>query len=53
MEGTPCLGVGADSGSEEAVAGMARTIYGDPERYVQQYWSQIPGMYFTGDGRAG
>jgi acetyl-CoA synthetase len=29
---------------------MARTIYGDPDRYVKQYWSQIPGMYFTGDG---
>ncbi len=30
--------------------GMLRTIYGDPDRYVQQYWSQIPGCYFTGDG---
>ncbi len=30
--------------------GMLRTIYGDPDRYVQQYWSQIPGVYFTGDG---
>ena len=30
--------------------GMLRTIYGDPDRYVQQYWSQIPGIYFTGDG---
>jgi acetyl-CoA synthetase len=29
---------------------MLRTIYGDPERYKEQYWSQIPGMYFTGDG---
>ena len=29
---------------------MLRTIYGDPERYEQQYWSQLPGMYFTGDG---
>ena len=29
---------------------MLRTIYGDPDRYEQQYWSQIPGMYFTGDG---
>jgi acetyl-CoA synthetase len=29
---------------------MLRTIYGDPDRYVQQYWSQISGMYFTGDG---
>jgi acetyl-CoA synthetase len=29
---------------------MLRTIYGDPERYVKQYWSDIPGVYFTGDG---
>jgi acetyl-CoA synthetase len=30
--------------------GMLRTIFRDPDRYVQQYWSQIPGTYFTGDG---
>ena len=29
---------------------MLRTIYGDPERYKEQYWSQIPGTYFAGDG---
>ncbi len=29
---------------------MLRTIYGDPERYASQYWSQLPGWYFTGDG---
>jgi acetyl-CoA synthetase len=29
---------------------MARTIYGDQERYEQAYWSEIPGSYFTGDG---
>ena len=29
---------------------MLRGIYGDPERYVKQYWSQQPGVYFTGDG---
>jgi acetyl-CoA synthetase len=29
---------------------MLRTIYGDPDRYVRQYWSQISGAYFTGDG---
>ena len=29
---------------------MMRTIYGDPERYKRQYWSDIPGVYFTGDG---
>jgi acetyl-CoA synthetase len=30
--------------------GMLRTVWGDEERYVQQYWSQQPGVYFTGDG---
>jgi acetyl-CoA synthetase len=29
---------------------MLRTIYGDAPRYQEQYWSQIPGSYFTGDG---
>ena len=29
---------------------MARTVYGDPERYGQTYFSEIPGSYFTGDG---
>jgi acetyl-CoA synthetase len=29
---------------------MARTIYGDPERYKKAYFSDIPGSYFTGDG---
>jgi acetyl-CoA synthetase len=29
---------------------MLRTIYGDDERYKGQYWSDIPGCYFTGDG---
>ena len=29
---------------------MLRTVYGDPNRYVHQYWSDIPGVYFTGDG---
>jgi acetyl-CoA synthetase len=29
---------------------MLRTIYRDPDRYIQQYWSRFPGIYFTGDG---
>ncbi len=30
---------------------MLRGIYGDPERYVQQYWSRwTPDIYVTGDG---
>jgi acetyl-CoA synthetase len=28
---------------------MLRTVYKDPDRYVQQYWSRYPGMYTTGD----
>ncbi len=29
---------------------MMRTIWGDDERYRRQYWSEIEGVYFTGDG---
>jgi acetyl-CoA synthetase len=29
---------------------MARTIYGDPNRFQQAYFSEVPGSYFTGDG---
>ena len=28
---------------------MLRNIYGDPDRYVSQYWSKYPGKYLTGD----
>jgi len=28
---------------------MIRTIWGDPKRYEEQYWSRVPGSYFTGD----
>ena len=30
--------------------GMLRTIYRDPERYKTNYFAQIDGAYFTGDG---
>ena len=29
---------------------MLRTIFNDPDRYVSQYWSEIAGTYFAGDG---
>jgi acetyl-CoA synthetase len=29
---------------------MARTIWGDPDRWRRQYWERFPGAYFTGDG---
>lgn len=30
--------------------GMLRGIYGDESRFRKQYWSEIEGVYFTGDG---
>jgi acetyl-CoA synthetase len=52
MEGKPVpLGSGGYLVIRKPWPAMLRTIYGDPDRYVQQYWSQIPdGTYFTGDG---
>jgi len=29
---------------------IARSIWGDPERYEETYFSEMPGIYFTGDG---
>ena len=29
---------------------MLRGIYGDPERYLETYWSRFAGRYFAGDG---
>ncbi len=29
--------------------GMLRTLYKDPERYKQVYWSRFPNVYLTGD----
>jgi acetyl-CoA synthetase len=29
---------------------MLRGIFNDPDRYVKQYWSDVKGFYFTGDG---
>ena len=50
-EGTP---VPAGSGGYLVIKkpwpAMLRTIYGDDERFKKQYWSDIPGVYFTADG---
>jgi acetyl-CoA synthetase len=29
---------------------MLRTIWGDDQRYIDNYWSRFEGMYFAGDG---
>jgi len=35
---------------KEPWPGMMRTVFHDPDRFKQTYFSQFPGMYFTGDG---
>ena len=30
--------------------GQMRTIYGDQDRFIETYFKQFPGYYFTGDG---
>ncbi len=29
---------------------VARSIWGDHDRYLKTYWSEVPGFYFSGDG---
>ncbi|MBN8248426.1 MAG: acetate--CoA ligase [Verrucomicrobia bacterium] len=29
---------------------MLRGIWGDPKRFKEVYWTEVPGSYFTGDG---
>jgi acetyl-CoA synthetase len=35
---------------DEPWPSMLRGIWGDPERYVETYWSRFKGKYFAGDG---
>jgi acetyl-CoA synthetase len=30
--------------------GMLRGIWGDPQRFMETYWNEVKGCYFTGDG---
>ena len=50
-DGTPC---GPNEGGflviKKPWPSMLRGIHGDPERYTKPYWTEIPGVYFTGDG---
>jgi acetyl-CoA synthetase len=47
IEETEAAGVLAIS---DSWPGQMRTVYGDHERFVQTYFTQYPGFYFTGDG---
>jgi acetyl-CoA synthetase len=61
----PVLGIEADVLNEEGESakpnedgllvikkpwpGMLRTVHGSPERYIQQYWTRVEGIYTAGD----
>ncbi|HVR60866.1 MAG TPA: acetate--CoA ligase [Polyangia bacterium] len=50
-DGTPCKpNEGGFLVIKEPWPSMMRGIHGDPDRFVKTYWSEIPGVYFTGDG---
>ncbi len=50
-DGTPCApNEGGFLILKRPWPSMLRGIHGDPERYAKQYWSDVPGAYFTGDG---
>jgi len=45
--------IGAASGNLciiDSWPGQMRTVYGDHKRFIETYFSQYPGNYFTGDG---
>ncbi|HZL18801.1 MAG TPA: acetate--CoA ligase [Polyangia bacterium] len=50
-DGTPCApNEGGFLVLKKPWPSMLRGVHGDPERYRQQYWTEVPGAYFTGDG---
>jgi acetyl-CoA synthetase len=52
-KGNPLATEGAASGLlviTDSWPGQMRTVYGDHQRFVDTYFSTIPGTYFTGDG---
>jgi acetyl-CoA synthetase len=50
-EGTPILGAGEGAlVITQPWPAQMRTVYGDHQRYIDTYFRQYPGKYFTGDG---
>jgi len=50
-EGTPIHGAGEGAlVITQPWPAQMRTVYGDHQRYVDTYFKQYPGKYFTGDG---
>jgi acetyl-CoA synthetase len=51
-DGQPIEGNGVSGNLciEKTWPGQARTVWGDHHRFYETYFSQYPGLYFTGDG---
>ncbi|WP_333590644.1 acetate--CoA ligase [Brevundimonas sp.] len=50
-EGAPLVGaVAGNLCITDSWPGQMRTVYGDPQRFFDTYFSTYPGRYFTGDG---
>jgi acetyl-CoA synthetase len=48
-EGRPLKGAVGELVCKRAWPGMTRGIWGDPERYLETYWSRFPGVWTHGD----
>ncbi|HEY4016152.1 MAG TPA: acetate--CoA ligase [Polyangiaceae bacterium] len=50
-QGEPCsVNEGGKLVIESPWPSMARTLWGDDDRYFKTYWGVVPNVYFTGDG---
>jgi acetyl-CoA synthetase len=47
--GNPIVGKGGYAVIKTPWPAMLRTLYKDPERYKEVYWTRFPGVYLTGD----
>ncbi len=48
-EGRPLRGAVGELVCKQPWPGMTRGIWGDPERYIETYWSRFPGVWTHGD----
>jgi acetyl-CoA synthetase len=48
-EGNSVRGVVGELVIRQPLPGMTRGFWGDPERYLETYWSRIPGVWVHGD----
>lgn len=47
--GQPVIGVAGELAIAQPFVGMTRGFWRDPERYLETYWSRVPGLWLHGD----